>query len=172
MHKTPSSLKDSLNNISKGIFSASRISASVAMALLVLLVLITVTDVIMRRFFNAPIAATMELSKLTLGIIVFFSLAYCAVQGSHIVVDIVVSRFSQRTQSIIGTVIYLISVVVMGILSWQLFLLSIRVKDAGETTVILEMSTFPFVFLAALGSTLLTLVFLIQLFHTMSGVRK
>jgi TRAP-type C4-dicarboxylate transport system permease small subunit len=172
MNKTPSYLKDSLSNIQKGIFSASRVSAYIAMVLLVLLVLLTVADVVMRRFFNAPIAITMDISKLTLGTIVFLSLAYCAVHGSHIVVDLIVSRFSQRTQSIIGTVIYMLSVVLMGILSWRLFLLAIRVKDMGETTVIWDIPTYPFVFLAALGSTLLTLVFLVQFFYIMRGVRK
>ena len=137
-----------------------------------LLVVLTVADVILRRFFDAPIAGTFELSKLMLGIIVFFTLAYCAVHGGHIVVDVIVSRFPRRAQSSISIIIHLCSVVIMGLISWRLFLHAMKVQDMGEVTAILEVWLYPFVFLAALGSTLITIVFLIQLFHSVSEVRR
>jgi len=172
MKRNPVYLKDSLTNFQKAIFSASRIASYIAMVLLVLLVLLTVADVILRRFFDAPIAGTFELTTLTLGTIVFFSLAYCAVHGSHVAVDIFVLRLSKRTQSIVGTFIDILSVVIMSLISWRLFLYAIRAKDMGETTAIWEISIYPFVFAAALGSLLLTVVLLINLIHTIAEVRR
>lgn len=170
--KQISAWKDSLNCLQKGIFSASRVSAIVAAGFLVLLVLLTVADVFLRRFLNAPVAGSFELSRLILGIIVFFTLAYCAVQGGHVVVDVLVSRFPRRAQSSVGLIIHLFSVVIMGLISWQLFLHAVKLKDAGEVTAIWEIWIYPFVFLAALGSTLLTIVFLIQLLQAVSEVRR
>jgi TRAP-type C4-dicarboxylate transport system permease small subunit len=172
MKRIPACLKDSLNYLQKGIFSASRIGAIIAIGFLVLLVILTVADVILRRFFNAPIAGAFELSRLILGIIVFFTLAYCAVHGGHIVVDVFVSRFSRRAQSSISIFIHLCSVGIMGVISWQLFLHAMRVQGMGEVTAIWEIWISPFVFLAALGSTLLTIVFLVQLFHAVSEVGR
>jgi TRAP-type C4-dicarboxylate transport system permease small subunit len=172
MKGIPACLKDSPNYLQKGIFSASHIGATIATGLLVLLVLLTVADVVLRRFFDAPIAGSYELSKLILGIIVFFTLAYCAVHGSHIVVDVVVSKFPRRAQSSIGIIIHLFSVVIMGVISWQLFLQAMKVRGMGEVTAIWEIWMYPFVLLAALGSTLVTIVFLIQLFHAVSEVRR
>ncbi|MFC1846017.1 TRAP transporter small permease [Chloroflexota bacterium] len=159
-------------NIQKAIFSASRVASYIAMVLLVLLVLLTVADVILRRFFDVPIAGTFEVTTLILGTVVFFSLAYCAVHGSHIAVDIVVLRFSKRTRAIVGTIIDLLSVGIMGLISWRLFLHAIRAQEMGETTAIWEISLYPFVYAAALGSLLLTGVLLIQLLHTIAEVRK
>ena len=156
----------------QGIFSASYVSSIIAMVLLVLLVLLTVADVILRHFFDAPIGGAFEISRLILGIVIFFALAYCAVKGGHIVVDVVVSRFPRRAQSSIGLMIHLFSVVIMGLISWQLFLHTIKLKGVGEVTAIWEIPVYPFVFLAALGSTLLTIVFLIQLIHTVPEVRR
>lgn len=172
MEGMPARLKDSLNYLQKGIFSASHIGAIIAMALLVLMVLLIVADVNLRRFFDAPIAGSFEVTRLILGTVVFFALAYCAVQGGHIVVDVVVSRFPQRAQSSIALIIHLCSVVIMGLISWQLFLHAMKVKDMGEVTAIWEIWLYPFVFLAALGSTLVTIVFLIQFLHAVSGVRR
>jgi len=93
MRKTPASLKDSAKSVQKGIFAASNIGTSIAMVLLVVLVLLTVADVVMRRFFNAPIGGTFELTQVLLGIIVFFSFSYCAIKGGHIVLDVLVTRF-------------------------------------------------------------------------------
>lgn len=170
--KEMSAWKDSLNRSQKGIFSASHVGAIVAAGFLVILVLLTVADVFLRRFLNAPVAGSFEISKLILGIIVFFTLAYCAVQGGHIVVDVLVSRFPQRAQSRVGLTIQIFSAVITGLISWQLFFHAVKVKDAGEVTAIWDIWIYPFVFLAALGSALLTIVFLIQSLQAVSGIRK
>jgi len=171
MQKTLASLKDSLTNLQRGIFSASNTGALIAIVLLVLLVLLTVVDVIMRRFLNAPIGGTFELTRIILGTIVFFSLAYCAVKGGHIVVDVLVTRFPQWAQSSVRIIIHLLSVVIMLVISWRLFAHAVKMASVGEVTAIWNIPVYPFVLLAGLGSTLATIVFLIQLFHTITEAR-
>ena len=172
MQKTPASLKDSLTNLQRGIFSASNTGARIAMVLLVLLVLLTVADVIMRRFFNAPIGGTFELTRVILGTIVFFSLAYCAVKGGHIVVDVLVTRFPQWAQSSVRIIIHLLSVVIMFVISWRLFAYAVKMEAVGEVTAIWNIPVYPFVLLAALGSTLATLIFFIQFVHIIYEVSR
>jgi len=172
MQKTPVRVKDSLTNLQKGIFSASNIGARITMVLLMLLVLLTVADVVMRRFFNAPIGGTFELTRVILGTIVFFSLAYCAVKGGHIVVDVLVTRFPQWAQSGIGIIIHLLSVAIMFVISWRLFAYTVKMEAVGEVTAIWSIPVYPFVLLAALGSTLATIIFFIQLVHAITEARR
>ena len=64
------------------------------------------------------------------------------------------------------------SVVITGVISWRLFLHAIKVQDMGEVTAVWEIWLYPFVFLAAIGSTLFTMVFIIQFLHAVSEVRR
>lgn len=68
--------------------------------------------------FDSPIPGSLELTEFLLGIIVFLTLAYCAIEGGHIVVDVVVSRFLQRTQASIGAIVYFCSAGMLGLISW------------------------------------------------------
>lgn len=173
MRKAPASLKDSAKSVQKGIFAASNIGTSIAMVLLVVLVLLTVADVVMRRFFNAPIGGTFEITQVLLGIIVFFSFSYCAIKGGHIVLDVLVTRFPHRVQSSIGIIIHFLSVAIMFIISWRLFAHAAKVESVGQVSAIWHMPLYPFVLLVALGSTLATLIFLIQLIHAIhEAIRK
>lgn len=158
--------------LQKGIFPASRVVGSIGVGLLIVLVLLTVADVVLRRFFDSPIRGYLELTEFILGIIVFLTLAYCAVQGGHIVVDVLVSRFPQRTQASIGAIVHFCSAGILGLISWQLFLHAMRVRDMGEISAILGIWLYPFVFIAALGTILLAMVFLIQSLYALAEVRK
>ena len=156
----------------KGIFPASRLGVSIGAGLLVILALLTVADVVLRRFFNSPIPGTAELTELGLGIIVFLALALCALQDSHVVVDVVVSRFPKRAQASIGAVMDFCSAWLLGLMSWQLFLYAMRVRDMGQTSTILGIESYPFVLIAILGSALLTLLFFVQFLFALAEVRR
>ena len=156
--------------LQKSIFSSSRTLGIIGAGLLPVLVLLTTVDVVSRRLLNSPIPGAFELTGFILGITVFFTLAYCAAEGGHVEVDILMSRFPQKIQKSIASVMYLFSTVLLGLLSWQLFLLAIRVKDMNETSAILAIWLFPFIFIAAIGATLLTLVFLVMSLNNLSGV--
>ncbi|MBA7670288.1 hypothetical protein ES703_78433 [subsurface metagenome] len=59
-----------------------------------------------------------------------------------------------------------------GLISWQLFLYALRLQSMNQITAILGIEFYPFVFIAVLGSLLLTLVFFIQFLYILGGVRR
>ncbi len=148
--------------LQKSIFATSRISAIIGMAILVLLMLFITADVVMRRFFNAPVAGSYEITQLSLGVIVFTTLAYCAVRGAHISVDVLVSRFPLRMHPGTAIIIHLCTLAITGLISWRLFQHALKVKNMGEVSAIWGISIYPFVFLGGLCCAMLTLVFLVQ----------
>jgi TRAP-type C4-dicarboxylate transport system permease small subunit len=150
-------------------FPSSRVLGIAGAWLLPVLVVVTAADVVMRRFFNSPIPGAFEISGLILGIIVFLTLAYCAIEIGHVEVDVLVTRFSPKLQSGIAFVMYFLSAILLGLMSWQLFELAVRVMDMNESTVILSIRLYPFLFIAAIGVALLALVFLVLAQKRLSG---
>jgi TRAP-type C4-dicarboxylate transport system permease small subunit len=165
-------LENLVKGLKKGIFPISRVAAVLGVVILVVLVFIPLIDIFLRRLFNAPLAGAYELSEFALGMMVFTTLAYCAVRGMHIVVDIATSRLPERSQEILDTVIYGFSWIMLAVMSWQLISRALTIKADNETSTILYIPTFPFIFIAGLGCALLALVFFTQSLDKLSRAVK
>jgi TRAP-type C4-dicarboxylate transport system permease small subunit len=97
----------------------SRVLGYAATGFMVVLMLLTVVDVFLRYFFNAPITGTTEISRLLMVIIVFPALGWAAIDRAHVRVDLVVSRIPPRVQAILGSITFLFALVTYGIITWQ-----------------------------------------------------
>lgn len=135
----------------------------VAMAALVLMMLLTVSDVLMRSVFKQPILDSPQLTQYLMVCVVFFGLAWCAAKGRHIKVDLVVSRFPARVQAIFDSTTYFLGLVVCSIMTWRSFLESLVAHRYHSATTVLEVPSYPFHFILTFGITILCLVMLIQL---------
>ena len=143
----------------------------VAILMIVITVLMTVTDVVSRRLFNAPIAGTFELSSLIMAVITFLTLSYCGIKGSgHIEVNVLTTRFPKRIQDILSTIMHFLITVMMGIVSWQLVVLAMDAYRVGNVSGLLKVPIYPFGYLAALGSLMLTLVYLTKFLESLDGI--
>ena len=153
-------LKKVVSGLKRVIYPVSQGTAIFGTVILVILVLIPIVDITMRRFFTSPLPGAYELSEFALGLMIFTTLAYCAVRGMHIVVDIATSRMPDHLKRILDIVIYFLSFSMMGLVSWQLIHRALMVKADHEISTILYIPTFPFVLMAGIGCILLALVFL------------
>jgi len=146
------------------VFPVTRVVGSIGAGFLVLLMLVSLIDVFGRRFFNAPLRGSRELSELCFCFVTFLPLAYCAVKGVHIDVEIMVSRFPKRLQNSLGAAIILCAATMLGMITWQLVVYGTRMYTMNQESAILGIPVYPFLYLAALGSLLYALVYLIQFF--------
>ena len=158
--------------IQRGIFAATHAVTVLSLVSLAVLALITVADVFSRRFLNSTIVGTADIARFCLVIVVFAAFAYCETKKTHIAVDVLVQRFPQRAQHILKIFIQLCTVAILGVLSWQLFLYAIKLKNTGQVTSTLEIWFYPFAFIAAIGFTLFTLVLLVQLASSLHEVTR
>jgi TRAP-type C4-dicarboxylate transport system permease small subunit len=86
---------------------------------LMVFALVTVCmDVIMRYFFNRPIGWVLQFSEYILLYIPFLAAAYVLREDSHIRVDIVLNRLSERTQEKVNTVTSVVGCVVLLVLAY------------------------------------------------------
>lgn len=130
----------------------------VAMGLLLVLMMLTVSDVFLRFTFNNPITGTSEMAALIMVCLVL-GVAWCAVKGGHVAVDLVIKCFSPRVQAIVDSITLLAGLAMSVIITWQGILQSfweIRVKYLAGYT--LMWPTFPFWWIYVLGWAALCLV--------------
>ncbi|MCF8094942.1 MAG: TRAP transporter small permease [Desulfobacteraceae bacterium] len=96
--------------------------------MLAIIMLLTVADVSLRYFFNAPITGTTEITELLMIIVIFPALAWCALKGRHVSVDLFVANFSSRTQAVIDAITQLVTLGIFAIITWHSFLESTEVS--------------------------------------------
>jgi TRAP-type C4-dicarboxylate transport system permease small subunit len=148
-----------LERVKKAIQTVNRFIAGVGAFFLVLLMLITATDVLSRDVFNHPIPGTVELSEYMLAVFILLGLAYTQQVKAHVGVSIITSRLPHPAQLILNIIIILISLFIFSILAWQGWAVGI-----GERTVsdMLRVPQYPFRLLVALAALFVCLELLID----------
>ena len=165
-------LERAANCLKKGVFPVSRIVSVIGVWVLVLIVILTVAEVFARRAFNAPITGTLELVSLGLLLVVFLTQAHCGARNGHIALDILVVRFPKRVRAVIGALIHILTTGIFGMASWRLWAHGMKLQRMGQTSGLLQIELYPFLYIAAIGGILLTLVYLIYFLYSLDEVCK
>ena len=147
--------------LTKPVFPISRVLANTAIVIMILTIPLVVTDVFLRRAFNAPMHGTNDLIRLAFSIIVFLPLAWCTMIDSHIEMDFITKRLPKTVQRTLDVIMISITTVVVGLLAWQLGVQGTVLQAAGAETVILQIPMYPFLYLATFGAIILTIAFII-----------
>ena len=128
---------------------------------LIAMIAITCANIIL-RFFWLPIRGTFELMGYFGAIVTAFALGYAQLKRSHIAVDIVVLRFSKKTQRILNAVNHFICMLFFIIVTWQVAKYATTLYETGEVTETLQIIYYPFTYGVALGCLVLALSFLVD----------
>lgn len=137
---------------------------------LFLLAMITITGAnIMIRLFWVPIRGTFELMGYFGAIVTALALGYTQIKRGHIAVDIVVLRFSEKTQRILHAVNHLVCMAFFSIVSVQVFKYATTLRETGEVTETLQIVYYPFTYAVALGCFILAFTFLVEFLKSISG---
>lgn len=139
--------------------------------LLILIAVLTVSDVFTRSSFSLPIRGTTELVELMLVCVVFLGMVYATVKNGHVRVTVLVSRFSKRVQRVLASTMTLIGVVLFALLSWQLWLSAVEWTRVGRYSITLNIPTAPFKFVAAVAAGLISLVLLVNFLQSLGKQR-
>jgi len=148
------------------------VSTVVGISFLIGVMILMVADII-SRLLGGAISGTYELVELLIVVAVSFALAYTALEKGHVIVEIVVSRFSQRAQAVVKSFTYIICIVTWGLIAWANIGILPEKALLRERTPLLGVSYIPFRGLWTIGLILLCVVFLADLYSTLSkAVRK
>ena len=145
------------------VVTISRVMIVVAVVVITAMMLITVSDVFLRYAFKNPIPDSQELTEYMMVCVAFLGMAWVAVKGENIKVDLVVSRLSPRIQAIFDSITYLLGLGICVFLCWRNFLEAPIVRQIGLDSLLLNVPEYPFYLVLAVGLAVLCLVMLIQL---------
>lgn len=132
------------------------VSKYIVMAAIVVLMLLTVTDVILRRFFSSPILGVSEYTQMVMTIILL-SAPFSAMCNSHIKVDIVTSKLSAPAKKACRLVTLFISAVMAGIMASSAFMAGLDAVEKNTKFITINFAKAPFIFLYSFGLFVLVL---------------
>jgi TRAP-type mannitol/chloroaromatic compound transport system permease small subunit len=143
-----------------------------AATILMLMMMLTVSDVLARALFNHPITGSADITQFAMICIVFPVFAWGAVKGMHVKVDIIVGRLSHKAQTIIDIINYIFVLGVCVLLGSQSFLEAFVARRLGIVSNTIGIPHYPFYLVITLGFVLLFLVTITLLGESISKAAK
>lgn len=120
----------------------SKLMNVIAGTALSFIMLLTVTDVVL-RYFKMPIVGTFEIVGLGGAIAIGFGIPITSFSRSHIFVDFVVQKFPKTGQALINIATRLATIGIFAVISYNLFLFSTDLLKSGEVTLTRQIPFYP-----------------------------
>jgi len=156
-------LRNSTERILKRIVTVAGMGST---TLLGIMMMLTVADVVLRYVFDRPLMGSMELTEYLMVCVGTLGLAWCALEGAHIKVEIIVSKFPQRLQKFVDSFNYILLMGVSGLIASQTFMRAGTVRKLGVASAMLDVPQYPFVLVSSFSYLLLFLTSIMLLIHT------
>ena len=144
----------------------------VAVIVLIFMMMMTVSDVVLRYFFNRPIMASAEMTEYMMVIVGFLGIAWCATKGTHIKVELIVGKWSPRAQGIMDIINAVAVIAVSVLIASQSLNEGFVAKQMGRASEITDIVHYPFYWLIVFGYVLMFLVMLAILVRSVRKVVK
>ena len=109
---------------------------------LTFLMLLTISDVIL-RFFKRPIVGAYELVAFSGAVVIGFSLPFTSWVRAHIFVDFFIIKFSKRVRNIFNITTRCIVIVLFFLIGWNLIKYAIDLQKSGEVSLTLQIPFYP-----------------------------
>ena len=154
------------------VHSLSKFCDRIAQGAVMAMMLLVVANIIWRVVpkIGRPIFGTYDVVGFIGATLVAFAIAYCAVQGGHISVELVVARFPQRVQGIIGSITGFLSLGIFAVVTWQCVVLANDMWRVGEVSMSALLPFYPYIYGVGFGCALLCLVILVDLGKSLAKV--
>ncbi|WP_027364910.1 TRAP transporter small permease [Desulfotruncus alcoholivorax] len=144
----------------------SKFLDQIAAFCIVLVMLLTVVNIILRVAVSRPILGAYEfVGYLTAGMI-GLALASCALQNGHIAVSFVVDKFSRRIQACVDVFTNVLAVSFWGVAAWYIGKYAGSMSASGVVSPTSQIPFYPFIYLVSFGLVALCLVLVIRLFES------
>jgi TRAP-type C4-dicarboxylate transport system permease small subunit len=139
-------------------FGPSRWIGGLGMSTVILLMIFTVGESLLRNIFNYAIAGTHELVEFTMAVLVFFALAYTQIEKRHVSIDLLYNKLSPTVQRILESLTSLASLGIFILMTWQTILYGLEMRENHTVSPTLNIPLYPILFIIAFGIGLLCLV--------------
>ena len=146
------------------VYPISKIVNRIASGVLFCMMLLTIADVFLRKVFSQSILGTVEVTEFMMLILLFFAVTQTEILNGHVRVDLIMSRFGERTQTLVDTITQLVCFLLFGLFTWSTLVYAGKMRASGEVSQDLWLPVYPFIYVVALGCALLAFSLLIKSF--------
>ncbi len=136
------------------------------------LVLAMIWSILGRRFFNAPLKGSTEMTQLGLAVMTFTVLGLEHMGHEKMTVDLIIKHFSKRAQAIIAPITYVLVIAIFCIASWQLVALGHTYQNAHQTLRNISVPIYPFTYLGAFGILTMIPIYIARFLHSLDRLVK
>lgn len=137
-----------------------------------LIVLISTVNILGRWFFNVPVDGYIDWIEQMMAFFAFLGIAFTQREGGHIRMDMVVSKFKGRllyTTELITTTIILF---VITVLIYGSYLHFLRAFTNGDTSLDIDLPTWPAKLIVPVALTFLALRLIIQIWAYIRAIKN
>lgn len=134
----------------------------VSLMTIVVMMMLTTADVILRYLFDRPILGSMEMTELLMVSVAGLSLAWCTLKSGHIRVDIITNMFSKKTNKTMDVINYILTGIICAFIVPALINRYIEGEKLDIRTYVLRIPEGPFVLLLTFGYFLTFLVLIVK----------
>jgi TRAP-type C4-dicarboxylate transport system permease small subunit len=129
---------------------ADAILGAAASAILLAMMLLTFVDVVARYFLNRPLRGAFEVTELLLLVLIFAGLPLVSYADEHVTMDFVDRFVSADVKRRLERAVHVVSVTVMLLLAWLVWLKADRIWAYRDATDVLRILYGPFVYFMAI----------------------
>jgi TRAP-type C4-dicarboxylate transport system permease small subunit len=131
-----------MNGFLSTVRKISRFLNIIAGISLTFLMLLTVSDVIL-RMFRRPIVGTYELVAFSGAVAIGFSLPFTSWVRAHIFVDFLIMKFSKKVKDVFNVATRCVVLVLFLLIGWNLFKYALDLQRSGEVSPTLQLPFYP-----------------------------
>lgn len=144
----------------KWIDAAADLLNRMAEGILFAMMLLTMTDVILRKVLSRGILGTLELTEFMMAGVVFLALAQTERLDRNVHMDLIMQRSGPRTRLLTAMIIRAVCFLFCAVITASALAYADAIRTSGEVSLDLWIPKYPFIYAVAAGWTCLTLVFL------------
>jgi len=130
----------------------------VAGVVLMVMMMITVVDVVGRKFFNLPLPGGLELTELTLVVLIYAGLPLVSRHGEHVVVDLFERWMSAGVKRFLTMLSHLVCALSFFGIAWLLYIKAGNSAAEGAYTNVLKVAYAPFIYVMCVMVLLTALI--------------
>jgi TRAP-type C4-dicarboxylate transport system permease small subunit len=141
-----------------------RVTAGIAGAGLLTMVVVTCVDVVLRKLGH-PLTGAYDMVKIAAGLTIACALPYTTAVKGHVAVEFFYLRLGRRGRVVADTAIRLLILALFGLFTWGLVAYGTRLKSSGQVSTTLELPLFWVPYVMAFACVVTMLVTLYHLLH-------
>ena len=120
-------------------------------ATLTVLMLMTVVDIVIRKWLSFNFRGAFELTQIMLVIIVFFGVAYAQDNGDHVVIDFVYAFLPRGGKLVFSAICSILNMLLALAMCWMVFRYGMDLIPRNATTSTLKIPWWPIVTISTVG---------------------